>query len=66
MRIAVLGNPVGAGLRAPSVGSVVGMEDEFRVEVDLDDHEHGYSLGNGSGRSIWTTTPATGWRVASW
>jgi hypothetical protein len=21
------------------------MEDEFRVEVDLDDHEHGYSLG---------------------
>jgi hypothetical protein len=27
------------------IGSVVAVDDEFRVEVELDDDEHGYSLG---------------------
>jgi hypothetical protein len=35
------------------------VDDEFRVEVELDDEEHGYSIGERRGRSISTTTRAT-------
>src|ERR671915_2488896 len=31
--------------RRGHAGSVARMDDEFRVEVELDDDEHGYSLG---------------------
>ncbi len=34
-----------AGSRRRVAGSVLAVEDEFRVEVELDDDEHGYSLG---------------------
>ena len=50
-RIGVLRNPVVSWQEAHGepasarVGSVARMSDEFRVEVELDDAEHGYSLG---------------------
>ena len=63
-RIGVLRNPVvswqeatGSPRRRACVGSVARMNDEFRVEVELDDAERGYSFGERL-RALDSTTTA--------